>query len=244
MFEDISGPPTTPNPNSTSDTRSKAADQDTTLWTRGTPGSNAPDAELHFPSSALLGSYRLLRKLGEGGMGQVWLAEQSVPIQRQVALKLIKAPGLHPAAIARFESERQTLAMMEHPAIAKVFDAGTTPSGEPYFVMEYVAGLPITAYCDQKSMPIDERLRLFIRVCEGVQHAHQRAIIHRDLKPSNILVAEVDGQPLPRIIDFGVAKVTTAQGGTIYTQLGMFVGTPGYISPEQADPVSQDLDTR
>ena len=190
--------------------------------------------------------FQLVRKLGEGGMGQVWLAEQTSPVRRQVALKLIKA-GMYDEALAqRFQSERQSLAIMDHPAIAKVFDAGATPQGQPYFVMEYVPGLPITEYCDQKKLKIRDRLELFIQACEGVQHAHQKAIIHRDLKPANILVVEVDGKPVPRIIDFGLAKATTPQaaGESIFTQMGHFVGTPGYMSPEQADPNLQDIDTR
>jgi len=190
--------------------------------------------------------FRLIRRLGEGGMGQVWLAEQTQPVRRQVALKLIKAGMYDEAVVQRFQSERQSLAIMEHPAIAKVFDAGTTPQGQPYFVMEYVPGLPITEYCDQKKLTIRDRLELFIETCEGVQHAHQKAIIHRDLKPANILVVEVDGKPVPRIIDFGLAKVATRQiGGDIRkTQLGNLVGTPGYMSPEQADANVQDIDTR
>jgi eukaryotic-like serine/threonine-protein kinase len=190
--------------------------------------------------------FQLVRKLGEGGMGQVWLAEQTSPVRRQVALKLIKA-GMYDEALAqRFQSERQSLAIMDHPAIAKVFDAGATPQGQPYFVMEYVPGLPITEYCDQKKLEIRDRLELFIQACNGVQHAHQKAIIHRDLKPANILVVEVDGNPVPRIIDFGLAKATTphAASETIFTQLGHFVGTPGYMSPEQADPEIADIDTR
>ena len=159
-------------------------------------------------SAGLIGPYRLLEKLGEGGMGQVWLAEQTAPVKRQVALKLIRSGAYDHAVARRFESERQTLAIMEHPTIAKVFDAGSTPSGQPYLVMEYVPGMPITQYCDQKRLSIRERLELFNLVCEGVQHAHQKAIIHRDLKPSNILVVELDGRPAPRIIDFGIAKAT------------------------------------
>jgi len=190
--------------------------------------------------------FQLVRKLGEGGMGQVWLAEQTSPVQRQVALKLIKAGMYDEAVVQRFQAERQSLAIMDHPAIAKVFDAGTTPQGQPYFVMEYVPGLPITQYCDQKKLRIPERLQLFIQACEGVQHAHQKAIIHRDLKPANILVVEIDGKPVPRIIDFGLAKATTpqAEGETLFTHLGHFVGTPGYMSPEQADPNVRDIDTR
>ena len=190
--------------------------------------------------------FQLVRKLGEGGMGQVWLAEQTSPVRRQVALKLIKAGMYDEAVVHRFQAERQSLAIMDHPAIAKVFDAGTTPQGQPYFVMEYVPGLPIAEYCDQKKLRIPERLKLFIQACEGVQHAHQKAIIHRDLKPANILVVEVDGKAVPRIIDFGLAKATTPQveGQTIFTQQGYFVGTPGYMSPEQANPKTQDIDTR
>jgi serine/threonine protein kinase/tetratricopeptide (TPR) repeat protein len=190
--------------------------------------------------------FQLVRKLGEGGMGQVWLAEQTSPVRRQVALKLIKAGMYDEALVQRFQSERQSLAIMDHPAIAKVFDAGATPQGQPYFVMEYVPGPPITEYCDQKKLKIRDRLELFVQACEGVQHAHQKAIIHRDLKPANILVVEVDGKPVPRIIDFGLAKATTPQaaGESIFTQMGHFVGTPGYMSPEQADPNLQDIDTR
>jgi serine/threonine protein kinase/pterin-4a-carbinolamine dehydratase len=193
-----------------------------------------------------IGPYGLVRKLGEGGMGQVWLAEQSAPVKRQVALKIIKAGQYDGSALLRFNLERQTLAIMDHPSIAKVFDAGSTPAGQPYFVMEYVSGLPITSYCDQKHLPARERLALLIKVCEGVQHAHQKAIIHRDLKPSNILVVEVDGKPVPRIIDFGIAKAISqkSEDETLVTRAGGMVGTPGYMSPEQADPSVLDVDTR
>ena len=193
-----------------------------------------------------VGPYRLLKKLGEGGMGQVWLAEQASPVRREVALKLIKAGMYDDSVLRRFQSERQSLAIMDHPAIAKVFDAGATPDGQPYFVMEYVPGVPITDYCDHKKLKIRARLELFIQACEGVQHAHQKAIIHRDLKPENILVVEVDGKPMARIIDFGLAKVTAPQiaGDTLLTQVGSLVGTPGYLSPEQADPGALDIDTR
>jgi serine/threonine protein kinase/Tfp pilus assembly protein PilF len=198
------------------------------------------------PGQIFAQRFRLVRRLGEGGMGQVWLAEQTSPVQRQVALKLIKAGMYDEAVVQRFQSERQSLAIMDHPAIAKVFDAGATPQGQPYFVMEYVSGLPITEYCDQKKLKISDRLELFTQVCEGVQHAHQKAIIHRDLKPANILVVEVDGKPVPRIIDFGLAKATTPHvaGATVFTQMGHFMGTPGYMSPEQADPDVHDIDTR
>ncbi|MGA3046839.1 MAG: protein kinase [Terracidiphilus sp.] len=190
--------------------------------------------------------FELIRKLGEGGMGQVWLVEQMLPVRRHVALKLIKAGMYDEAVVQRFQSERQSLAIMDHPGIAKVFEAGTTPQGQPYFVMEYVPGLPITEYCDQKKLTIGDRLELFIQACEGVQHAHQKAIIHRDLKPANILVVEVDGKPVPRIIDFGLAKATTPQTASdaLKTQFGHFVGTPGYMSPEQADASVPDIDTR
>jgi eukaryotic-like serine/threonine-protein kinase len=198
------------------------------------------------PVNRVIGRYRLVEELGRGGMGQVWLAEQTTPLKRQVALKLIKGGMFDPSAIRRFQSERQSLAIMDHPSIAKVFDAGATPDGQPYFVMEYVPGLPITDYCDQRKLKIHERLDLFTKACEGVQHAHQKAIIHRDLKPANILIVEVDGKPMPRIIDFGVAKITTSQveGDTLFTQIGSFLGTPGYMSPEQANPDGQDVDTR
>src|SRR5579883_1676435 len=151
------------------------------------------------------GRYRLLQRIGEGGMGEVWLSEQTEPVRRRVALKLIKAGMNTREVIARFESERQALALMDHPAIAKVFDAGSTPQGVPFFVMEYVAGVPITTYCDNHRLSPRQRLEIFMHVCEGVQHAHQKAIIHRDLKPSNILVTEVNDHPAPKIIDFGVA---------------------------------------
>ena len=198
------------------------------------------------PDLGSIGPYRLIRKLGEGGMGQVWLAEQSAPVKRQVALKIIKAGRYDDSALLRFDVERQALAIMDHPAIAKVFDAGSTPQGQPYFVMEYVPGFPITDYCDRKHLSVQERLALFIKVCEGVQHAHQKAIMHRDLKPSNILVVEVDGRPMPRIIDFGIAKAISQQGEdeTLVTRAGGMVGTPGYMSPEQADPTVLDVDTR
>jgi eukaryotic-like serine/threonine-protein kinase len=198
------------------------------------------------PGQIFAQRFRLVRRLGEGGMGQVWLAEQTSPVRRQVALKLIKAGMYDEAVVQRFQSERQSLAIMDHPVIAKVFDAGATQQGQPYFVMEYVPGLAITEYCDQKKLKISDRLELFVQVCEGVQHAHQKAIIHRDLKPANILVVEVDGKPVPRIIDFGLAKATAPHvaGETVFTHLGHFVGTPGYMSPEQADPDVVDIDTR
>jgi non-specific serine/threonine protein kinase/serine/threonine-protein kinase len=197
-------------------------------------------------AGTVIGYYRLLQPLGHGGMGEVWLADQKEPVRRRVAVKLIKAGMDTREVVARFESERQALALMNHPAIAKVFDAGSTPEGRPYFVMEYVTGIPITRYCDQHKLTMRQRLELFVRVCEGVQHAHQKAILHRDLKPSNILVGEIDGVPAPRIIDFGVAKATAQRltDDTVFTRVGTIVGTPGYMSPEQADSGGADVDTR
>src|ERR1017187_2689622 len=229
-----------PSPESIPHNSGVNSDPEATLDSAAAPvGAPAPDL-------GSIGPYRLIRKLGEGGMGQVWLAEQSAPVKRQVALKIIKAGRYDDSALLRFDVERQALAIMDHPAIAKVFDAGSTPQGQPYFVMEYVPGFPITDYCDRKHLSVQERLALFIKVCEGVQHAHQKAIMHRDLKPSNILVVEVDGKPLPRIIDFGIAKAISQEGEdeTLVTRAGGMVGTPGYMSPEQADPNVLDIDTR
>jgi eukaryotic-like serine/threonine-protein kinase len=208
-----------------------------------------PTLRMEFPAPAYgnaIGPYRLIQPIGQGGMGEVWLAEQREPVRRRVAIKLIKVGMDTREVVARFESERQALALMDHPAIAKVFDAGSTPDGRPYFAMEYVRGIPITAYCDKHKLTMPQRLELFMRVCEGVQHAHQKAVIHRDLKPSNILVSDVDGSPMPRIIDFGIAKATSQPltAETMLTRLGAIVGTPGYMSPEQADSAGEDIDTR
>jgi serine/threonine protein kinase len=193
-----------------------------------------------------IGRYSLLQKIGEGGMGEVWLAEQTDPVRRRVALKVIKTGMDSREVILRFQSERQALALMDHPAIAKVLDAGSTDQGAPYFVMEYVPGLPITTYCDEHRLDLRERLQLFTLACEGIQHAHQKAIIHRDLKPSNILVTEVDGKPSPKIIDFGVAKALSQRltEETFYTRLGSVIGTLEYMSPEQALSMGEDIDTR
>jgi eukaryotic-like serine/threonine-protein kinase len=196
-------------------------------------------------ASAVVGNYRLLSEIGQGGMGQVWLAEQTAPVCRLVALKLIRAGMYDDNVLQRFQTERQSLAIMDHPAIAKVFDAGSTPQGQPYLVMEYVAGIAITEYCDKKKLNIRARIELFLQACDGVQHAHQKAIIHRDLKPANILIVEVDGKAVPRIIDFGLARpAARAADQPHHTQFGQFIGTPGYMSPEQIDPNVQDIDTR
>ncbi len=193
-----------------------------------------------------VGPYRLLRRLGEGGMGEVWLAEQTEPIRRTVAVKLIKAGMDTRRVVARFEAERQALAMMEHPAIARVLDGGSSSEGRPYFVMELVEGEPLLTYCDAHRLTTRHRLELFVAVCEGVRHAHQKAVIHRDLKPSNVLVVTVDGRPQPRIIDFGIAKAVSQRLGenALETEVGLPVGTPEYMSPEQADPAGRDVDTR
>jgi serine/threonine protein kinase/Tfp pilus assembly protein PilF len=194
----------------------------------------------------VIGPYHLLQLIGEGGMGEVWLAEQKQPVRRRVAVKLIKAGMNTREVIARFESERRALALMDHPTIAKVFEAGSLTQGTPYFAMEYVAGVPITTYCDNHNLGMRERLELIIRVCEGVQHAHQKAIIHRDLKPTNILVTELDGHPAPKIIDFGVAKALgqNLTTDTLFTRVGALIGTPEYMSPEQALSSGEDIDTR
>ena len=186
------------------------------------------------------------RFLGSGGMGLVYEAHQTVPIRRTVAIKLIKVGMDTRAVVARFGAERQALAMMDHPNIARVFDAGENEDGRPYFVMEYVDGVPVTAFCDRNRLSIAERLRLFQAVCRGVQHAHQKGVIHRDLKPSNVLVVRVDGQAVPKIIDFGIAKAIDQRQAewTLATESGQMVGTPEYMSPEQADPVVGDVDMR
>jgi hypothetical protein len=190
--------------------------------------------------------YRVLQRLGDGGCGIVYLAEQELPVRRRVALKVIKLGMDTESVIARFETERQVLALMEHPNIARVLDAGATEAGRPYFVMELVTGTKITDYCDQHKLPINERLHLFIQVCQAVQHAHQKGIIHRDLKPSNILVAVQDGKPVPKVIDFGVAKAiqTNLIGPSATTATGQLIGTPAYMSPEQAAMRGVDVDTR
>ena len=216
-------------------------------------GPAAPELEGEFgrvkPEQAgdRIGPYKLLEQIGEGGFGVVWVAEQEKPVRRRVALKIIK-PGMDTReVIARFEQERQALAMMDHPNIARVLDAAATPLGRPYFVMELVRGTRITEFCDKAKLPTADRLRIFIAVCQAVQHAHQKGIIHRDLKPSNILVTLHDGVPVPKVIDFGIAKATQQQrltDLTIYTRFEQMIGTPLYMSPEQAEMSGLDIDTR
>src|SRR5262245_23289337 len=194
----------------------------------------------------VIGPYKLLEQIGEGGFGVVFMAEQLRPVHRRVALKVLK-PGMDTRqVIARFEAERQALALMDHPNIAKVHDGGSTDSGRPYFVMELVRGVPVTVFSDQNHLPVHQRLELFISVCQAVQHAHQKGVIHRDLKPSNVLVTLHDGVPVAKVIDFGVAKAMGQQltERTLFTNFAQMVGTPLYMSPEQAEMSGLDVDTR
>src|SRR5262249_1104689 len=193
-----------------------------------------------------VGPYLLRRAVGQGGMGEVFEAEQDQPIRRRVALKLIRIGMDSREVLARFESERQALALMSHPHVARVLDAGTTESGRPYFVMEYVAGVPITAYAAVHHLTVAERVTLFLQVCDGVEHAHQKGIIHRDLKPSNVLVTVENGGAFAKVIDFGVAKAMTQKltDLTLVTAFGQSIGTPEYMSPEQAEMGGLDVDTR
>ncbi len=209
-------------------------------------GTPAADPEETVEIGLRIGKYRLIRRLGEGGCGVVYLAEQEKPVKRQVAIKLIRVGVEHEGMIARFEAERQALAMMDHPGIARVFDAETTATGRPYFVMEWVAGKKITDFCDHHRLSVTERLQLFIKVCRAVQHAHQKGVIHRDLKPSNVLVAMHDGLPMPKVIDFGIAL---AVGGQMASESASMeqdrvIGTPRYMSPEQGELGGRDVDTR
>src|ERR1051325_9225957 len=193
-----------------------------------------------------IGRYKLLQQIGEGGCGVVYMAEQEEPVRRKVALKVIKLGMDTKNVIARFEAERQALALMDHPNIAKVFDAGATETGRLYFVMELVRGIKITDYCDQNKLSTEARLKLAIQVCHAIQHAHQKGIIHRDIKPSNILVTLHDGVPVPKVIDFGIAKATQGRltDQTLFTAFEQFIGTPAYMSPEQAEMSGLDIDTR
>jgi serine/threonine protein kinase len=219
---------------------------------QGTGEDSSEDSQSSLATQGVLepgeriGRYKLLEKIGEGGCGVVYMAEQEEPVRRRVALKVIKAGMDTCEVIARFEAERQALALMDHPHIAKVFDGGATQTGRPYFVMELVRGLRITEYCDQKKLSTRQRLDLFMQVCQAVQHAHQKGIIHRDLKPSNILVTVNDGVPVPKVIDFGIAKAVgqSLTDKTFFTRFQQLVGTPAYMSPEQAEMTSVDIDTR
>jgi eukaryotic-like serine/threonine-protein kinase len=219
------------------------------------PGDQLPQTRAAAAAAMLeapgreIGPYKLLKLLGEGGFGAVWLADQREPVQRRVAIKVLKAGMDTGEVLSRFEAERQALALMNHPHIAKVLDAGSTPAGRPYFVMEYVAGVPVNEYCDQRRLTTRQRLEMFVAICGAVQHAHQKGIIHRDLKPGNILVAEQDQKPAPKVIDFGIAKATTGRlsDATIVTETGRLMGTPEYMSPEQAGGAGLgglDIDSR
>jgi serine/threonine protein kinase len=207
---------------------------------------SSTSARLQEGAGSLIGPYKLVQPIGAGGMGMVYLAEQMHPVRRQVALKIIKQGMDTEQVIVRFEAERQALALMDHPNIAKVLDAGTTDSGRPYFVMELVKGVPITKYCDSNRLTVRERLELFVPVCQAIQHAHQKGIIHRDIKPSNVLVASYDDKPVPKVIDFGIAKATGVglTDQTVFTQIGAVIGTLEYMSPEQAESTALDIDTR
>jgi hypothetical protein len=219
------------------------------------PGGQPPPPVLtvdEAPSSEQVGSvvagrYKLLQVIGEGGMGSVFMAEQKQPVKRLVALKVVKAGMDSRSVLARFEAERQALALMDHPNIAKVLDAGSTERGQPYFAMELVKGVPLTSFCDERQLSVNDRLQIFQQICQAVQHAHQKGIIHRDLKPSNILVESHDGRPVPKIIDFGLAKAMNALPLTersLFTNFGAMLGTPLYMAPEQAEFSAIDVDTR
>src|SRR6266446_4035223 len=217
----------------------------------GLPAQAGPGGTIRIGSVAehagdRIGRYKLLQQIGEGGCGVVYMAEQEEPVRRRVALKVIRLGMDTKSVIARFEAEQQALAMMDHPNIAKVLDAGATETGRPYFVMELVRGIRITDYCDQNNLSTKDRLDLFIKVCQAIQHAHQKGIIHRDIKPSNILVTLHDGLPVPKVIDFGIAKAIERRltDKTFFTEFQAFVGTPAYTSPEQAEMSELDIDTR
>ncbi len=227
-------PPSTPSP---ADEPAKAAPPGATM-------------KITLPGEETLGSmigrYKILEKVGEGGFGAVYVAEQREPVKRRVALKIIKLGMDTRQVVARFEAERQALALMDHPNIAKVLDAGATDTGRPFFAMELVRGIKFTEYCDQNKLSTEQRLGLFTKICQAIQHAHQKGIIHRDIKPSNILVTLHDGEPVPKVIDFGIAKATQGEltDKTVYTQFQQFIGTPAYMSPEQAEMSGLDVDTR
>ncbi|MEI7822683.1 MAG: bifunctional serine/threonine-protein kinase/formylglycine-generating enzyme family protein [Verrucomicrobiota bacterium] len=236
------GTPDSPDENAARANRLSALDK---LFATDGAGGDFERVTLERPGDRI-GNYKLLELLGEGGFGMVWRAEQTEPVHREVALKVIK-PGMDSREIiARFEAERQALALMSHPNIAHLFEGGMTAAGRPYFAMERVKGVPITTFCDERNLPIEDRLRLFCDVCAAVEHAHQKGILHRDLKPSNILVGEMGGKFVPKVIDFGVAKALGAQltDKTLFTITGLAIGTPQYMSPEQAGVLPQEMDTR
>jgi serine/threonine protein kinase len=213
-------------------------DDHTLAQAAGAGGTEQMPPVLSEQPGTRIGHYKLLEKIGEGGFGVVWMAEQEEPVRRRVALKIIKLGRDTREVVARLEAERQALAMMEHPNIASVFDGGATDTGRPYFVMELVKGVPITTYCDANQLTTKERLELFMDVCHAVQHAHQKGVIHRDLKPSNILVTVKDDHAVPKVIDFGIAKATQAAltERTLFTRFNQWIGTPAFMSPEQAGP--------
>src|SRR5262249_2091512 len=206
----------------------------------------AIDQPITEAPGTVMGPYKLIEPIGEGGMGTVWMAQQTEPVKRVVAVKLIKAGMDSKQVIARFEAERQALALMDHPNIARVLDGGTTSAGRPYFVMDLVKGVPITEFCDHNHLTPRQRLDLFLLVCQAVQHAHQKGIIHRDLKPSNVLVTVHDTVPVVKVIDFGVAKALGQEltDKTLFTGIAQMLGTPLYMSPEQAGQSGLDIDTR
>jgi serine/threonine protein kinase len=212
----------------------------------GVRGTATIDERITERPGTVIGPYKLLEQIGEGGFGVVFMAEQTQPVRRKVALKVLK-PGMDTRqVVGRFEAERQALALMNHPNIAHVFDGGVTPTGRPYFVMELVRGIPITEFCDQNHLPVRQRLELFITVCQAIQHAHLKGIIHRDVKPTNVLVTLHDGTPVAKVIDFGIAKATGQQltDKTLFTNFAQLIGTPLYMSPEQAQMSGLDIDTR
>ncbi len=225
----------------------KAHFEGSSLLDKSMPGARVTlDMDPIESTGTVIGRYKLLQQIGEGGFGVVYMAEQEKPIRRRVALKIIKLGMDTKQVVARFEAERQALAMMDHPNIAKVFDAGATDTGRPYFVMELVKGIPVTEYCDKNNFDMQQRLELFIDICKAVQHAHQKGIIHRDIKPSNVMVTLHDGKPVPKVIDFGIAKATQQRltEKTLFTEFKQFIGTPEYMSPEQAEMSGLDVDTR
>ena len=220
---------------------------DSRMLVRSAPDNDLSETPLSSDQTGTIaGRYKLLQRIGEGGFGIVYMAEQQEPVVRKVAVKIIK-PGMDTRqVIARFEAERQALALMDHPNIAKVLDAGTTEAGRPYFAMDLIHGIPVTQYCDDRSLTTVERLTLFVAICSAIQHAHQKGIIHRDLKPTNILVTTDGDRPVPKVIDFGIAKATQGRltDKTLFTQFQQFIGTPAYMSPEQAQMSAVDVDTR